>query len=206
LGQQIPEVFEKQFKGLINMCAPYHLLPSYELLSAEYLGEQCKINLDGVQMTFNSEDDLWDFYCSRPWAKMSNGELRPAMQEWLDFRNSMYVTMPDGSKVLSATLVDTTYFTGDNFLNDNVANLVTNEDDTISLDTTDKTMHGDGTVPYASAVAMEKDTSKIVAFNGVSHYAVNYGFKEIAQESTYTEIDEAIKNNNSPLVRLWFKN
>jgi len=203
LSGNITELFNKQFSKLVNMYAPYHLLPSFELLSHEYNGEKCEISIDGVTQEFTNQEDLWEFYCSRPWAVMSDGELRPAISEWIDFRDSMFVTLDDGSKVISTSLVDTTYFTGDNVEGDFGVNLIT-QGNLLVKDTTSKTMRGDGTVLYTSAVAFESDTEKICILDGVNHYGVNYGFYDVAENETYAVIDKFLEERNSFMRKWWY--
>jgi hypothetical protein len=198
LSSAIEKVFQRQFLRIANMWTVYQLLPSYELLTMNYMGEQCGIYLDDELLEFDSREDLWEYYCSRPWAKMSNGELRPAMAQWLDFQDSMYVDV-NGKKVHVTELVDTTYYSGVGKQGDNVVYFTTNFDDSYTLEKVEKTPYGDGTVLLASATAGVKDADKIRYFVGYDHYAVNVRYNEAAAKLTSQAIDEYLQKAKTPL-------
>ena len=130
----------------------------------------------GKRVTFESEEDLWDFYCSRPFARTSDGELREPMKQWLNYVDSIKVTLDSGEKVLSTSLVDTVYFSGMNVDTVNRVNYMTHGDE-IKLFEVFRTPQGDGTVLYASAVGMTEDQSSIRLADGINHYGVNVNFK-----------------------------
>lgn len=205
IGDKIDSVFSSQFLKLINMWTPYQLLPSYELFSAEFEGEQVGIYLDGERLNFESQEELWNFYCTRPWAKV-DGELRPAMQEWVASREAMYVTQKDGSKVFSTTLVDTTYINGNGklggckvfFETDSVSGVV-------ALTSEWQSSKGDGVVLSASATALNADPSNTVYFENHDHYAILYDFKGIAEQISYEILDEAISSKLGVIEKLWYK-
>ena len=113
----------------MNIWTAYQLLPTYELLQNEYNGEHAGIFIDGQRVTFESEEDLWDFYCSRPFARTSDGELREPMKQWLNYVDSIKVTLDSGEKVLSTSLVDTVYFSGMNVDTVNRVNYMTHGDE-----------------------------------------------------------------------------
>lgn len=203
LVTNINEVFSNQFMRLLNMWAVYQLLPSYEILSTEYNGDQAMIYIDGVAQTFSSSEELWEFYCSRPWAKLTNGELRKPMAEWQDYKDSMMVILPSGEKVLSTTLIDTTYYSGTNVITTDKIYYTRNEDDTLTLTSTGTTMHGDGTVLLNSAVGLVDDPSRIVLFDGVTHYGVNTDYVGFAEADTYAVLDPFVEKDLPWYYKLW---
>lgn len=201
LQANIETIFNNQFIKLINMWAPYQLLPTYDLLAAPYDGEQAGIYIDGERMNFSSNEDLLQFYCSRPWAKTTGGDLRVQMSTWIDYTESIKVTMPDGSKVISTSLVDTVYFTGDGVLGTDKVYYETQDGDTLKLVSEEKTTKGDGTVLYSSAVAMLTDASRIRVLQGVNHYGVNTGYNIAAKEATFEVLDAYITERQP----LWYE-
>lgn len=204
IANKIDTVFDIQFKKLLNMWPVYQLLPSFELLTTEYNGETAGYYLDGERMTFENEEALWEFYCSRPWAKLANGDLKVQLEQWLDFRASMKVELPNGEKVFSTTLVDTVYFIGENIASPNTVQFVTNsENDEIVLASNTTTTHGDGTVLLPSAVVFEKDTNRIVLVDGVDHYGVNKDFYGCVAASTEATMSSHIKSNKKWYNKLW---
>lgn len=203
LANNIEFIFENQFMKLINMWAVYQLLPSYELLTQEYAEVETAYYLDGQKMNFASQEELWNFYCSRPWAKTESGELRVQLEEWLDYKESLTVLMPDGSRVLSTTLVDTVYFSGMNVEGANKVYFVTNDDETVSLEAVGKTKKGDGTVSLASAVALVNEESRIRYINNVDHYGILTNYKGTAEEEAYNIIDGHIAETRKWYSDMW---
>jgi len=199
----LEDVFNKQFMKILNMWTVYHLLPNYELLTNEYDGEQAAYYFDGERKIFENEQELYEFYCSRPWARHENGELKPAMIDWLDYIDSLKVTLPSGEKVYSPTLVDTTYFAGMDCEGPNKVYFET-KDDALVMTDAQTTTKGDGTVLLTSAVAFEEDLSKITFWHGVNHVGVNTYFEEYCQEDTYAAIDKSI-DKPSWYYSMWFK-
>ncbi|HKL94274.1 MAG TPA: hypothetical protein VJZ69_03225 [Clostridia bacterium] len=192
LADDVQQIFDNQFKQVANMWTVYQLLPSYDLLKLNYGGESFKIFVDDVEQVFNSEQELYEFYCSRPWAKMSNGELRPPMVEWLDYINSMKVTMPDGTKVHSTTLVDTTYFSGKGINSVNQIYFKTQGDSFVEEKEKNVfSLDSDGTVLLASATAGVTDSSKIVSLEYADHYAFVTAYDEIAAQKTIELINKS---------------
>jgi len=184
----IENIVNHQALKLLNMWPVYQLLPSYELLSQEYGGEQAGYYIDGQVIDFGSQEELWEFYCSRPWAKTSSGELRIQMQEWLEYRDSLTVTLANGDKVLSTTLVDTTYFTGDRNLG-SYKTYFRSADDGLNYLGSAWTDMGDGIVLYGSAVGFTTDASRIVVFMEKDHYGVVTDYAGIAAAATKDAID-----------------
>lgn len=203
LSGKLEAIFDNQVTSLLNVWPVYQLLPSYELLSTEYNGEQAMIYLDDEPIVFNSETELWEFYCSRPWAKMSNGELKPAMAQWLDYKNAQKVTLASGEKVYATTLIDTTYFSGMNKLSTNKVYYTTNVDETVSLTDKGFTTDGDGIVLLSSAVALLGDSTKIVLVPDIDHYGVNTNYYGISEADTRKEIDAYITDNETWHYKFW---
>ncbi|MDD4316381.1 MAG: hypothetical protein PHC84_04410 [Clostridia bacterium] len=204
LANNVETVFTNQFMKLLNIWTAYQLLPSYELFASEYHGEQAAICIDGEPVSFLNQEELWDFYCSRPWAKDSQGNLRPVMQQWLAYKDSLTVTLDSGEKVLSTTLVDTTYFAGTEVLTVNKAYYVT-EGDGIAFESSGTTLDGDGTVLLSSAVGMLEDESKICYVPGVDHYGVNIKYYQAAAEATNDFVSKSIENKSVWYKKIWRK-
>lgn len=202
LAKNIEEIFNKQFTTFLNIWTAYQLLPTYELLQNEYNGEHAGIFIDGQRVTFESEEDLWDFYCSRPFARTSDGELREPMKQWLNYVDSIKVTLDSGEKVLSTSLVDTVYFSGMNVDTVNRVDYMTHGDE-IKLFEVFRTPQGDGTVLYASAVGMTEDQSSIRLADGINHYGVNVNFKGGFEEKTVEAISSSVKKNTDWYYKLW---
>jgi len=200
ISEGIAKVFERQFMRVANMWTVYQLLPSYELLTTKFKGDQSAIYLDGERLEFESKEELWEYYCTRPWARMSNGELRPAMAQWLEFSDSMYVEV-DGKKVHATELVDTTYFSGTGKLGGNIVHFTTNFDNSYTLESEEKTPYGDGVVLLTSATAGVKDPNKIMYLVGYDHYSINVSYTKAAGTQTSQAIDEYLEKSKTPLQR-----
>lgn len=190
----VPTIFNKQFKTLINMYTPYQLLPSYEIFLHEYNGELAGYYLDGVRMEFETQEELWEFYCTRPWAKDSEGNLKVPMRDWLEARDSFYVTQKDGSKVFATKLVDTVYINGTNVKGGYQTHFVTDpETGKVNLvKQMINTNNGDGTVVTVSAIAGEADPEDIVLFDGWDHYTILYAFDDVLRDGTYEILDKMV--------------
>lgn len=107
----IEQIAKNQMKPLIqNTPILYQLLPTIEYFNTYYSskGTQGSITVDGKRIT--TQEELFDFYCSRPWAYNSKGELKPMLTDYRAYVDSTYVTV-DGKKVHSTELVNTYYFT-----------------------------------------------------------------------------------------------
>jgi len=196
LTDQLEQVFQNQFLTMLYMWAPYQLLPSFDYLNVDNIGGKAEIIIDGEPAEFASEQELLDFYSSRPWAKMSNGEVRPQLATWLDYLDSIKVTLPSGEKVLSPTLVDTTYIYGTGKETPIKVYYETNENGELKLSKDDpyKSTYGDGTVSHYTGIGGEKDTSKIVLLEGVNHYGINGYFEENMETESFEIMDAYLKN------------
>ncbi|MDD3947540.1 MAG: hypothetical protein PHI19_06845 [Clostridia bacterium] len=199
----VVKVFQKQFMKLLNVWTAYQLLPSYELIAAPHNGEQAGFFLDGQRIEFDSQEDLWEFYCSRPWAKMTNGELRPAMSQWLDYKNSLTVLLPNGERVLSTTLVDTVYFTGNGMPSLYQSFYRTDEGQTEYL-YSENHLLGDGTVSFSSSVAMLTDESRIVVCDGHNHYGVVNNYQLTAAPETKAILDAYLEDAYQESNKKWY--
>ena len=195
LTRKLEQVFQNQFLSMLYMWAPYQLLPSFDFINVDNIGGKAEIIIDGQPVQFATEQELFDFYCSRPWAKMSNGKVRPQLATWPDYLDSIKVTLPNGEKVLSTTLVDTTYINGTGKETPIKVYFETNDDGQLKLvDETYKSTYGDGTVSHYTGIGGEKDASKIVLLEGVNHYGINGYFKEKMETESFEIMDEYMQN------------
>lgn len=202
IAQVIATAFESQFKPLINMWAVYQLLPSYNLLKTQQYYYQWNeqtikpngeistktastqstfINIDGEDVFFDDATELWEFYCSRPWAKTSTGQLRPQLVQWLDYQDSMMVDTPNG-KVHSTSLVNSQYFSGMGYRNISKVFYKTNGEGKVVQDKTkyEYTQQGDGTVLLYSAVAGTSDSERIHIIPFTNHYDIAQRFNDFS--------------------------
>ncbi len=204
LMEVVENAFEKQFKPLINMYTVYQLLPSYHLLqSPQYTmnldgGPDADINekssfimIDGEYVYFNSPEELYDFYISRDWAYMSNGELRPAMASWLDYVDASYVTMSDGRKVHSMSLVNTHYIAGIDYPTACTIQFETQSDNTLKYSGTLTTMHGDSVVLLFGSLE-GAPVNKVHIIRNADHYDVAQRYNEFSKDMINTIIDDYI--------------
>ncbi|NLL55692.1 MAG: hypothetical protein GX242_00560 [Clostridiales bacterium] len=228
LASNIEIIFNNQFTRLLGLWAVYQLLPSYDLLTTQQyhhvFDEQIKgfdnnpgpkkqivqreamINIDGEDVFFESPEELWDFYCSRPWAKKENGELRRQMAEWLEFHDAMKVTLEDGTKVHSTSLVNTQYISGMGY--NNVTKVYYETDELLEgglrkLDKYDFTSQGDGTVLLYSATAGTTDASRINIIPYANHYDVFQRFNEYSKDLTVKLIQEELSSWDKLLINLY---
>ncbi len=215
IANMISTAFESQFKPLVNMWAVYQLLPSYGLLSTQQYyykwDEEIKglsgeptyksaeiqksfINIDGEDIFFESAEELWEFYCSRPWAKTSSGQLRVQLTQWLEFQDAMMVTLDDGTKVHSTSLVNSQYFSGMGYRNISKVYYLTDETDTLVQDreTYEYTDQGDGTVLLYSATAGCKESERIHIVPFTNHYDIAQRFNEYSKTAVLSVIDESM--------------
>lgn len=230
VGDTITEIFNNQFKKLLGMWAVYQLLPSYELLCTQQYkhtfteqirgmnstvteSEQIEVqeamfNIDGEDVIFESQEELWNWYCSRPWAKMSNGELRPPMAQWLEFQDSMMVELEDGTKVHSTSLVNTQYISGLGY--NNVTKMYFESDENVeggltNLGQYDFTDQGDGTVLLYSATAGTTDASRINILPYADHYDVFQRFNVYSKDLALSLIDRELSSWDKLLINLYNK-
>jgi pimeloyl-ACP methyl ester carboxylesterase len=228
LATAVNDVFEYQFKRLLSIWPVYQLLPSYQLLQTQQyyhvfeeqiMGFEGKpgpmttkevreamINIDGEDVIFETAEELWEFYCSRPWAKMSNGELRPQMEQWLDFHDAQMVTLEDGTKVHSTSLVNTHYINGMGYKNCYKIYYVTDnslESGLRHLEKYEYTDQGDGTVLLYSATAGTADASRIHILPYADHYDVFQRFNTYSKDLTLGIIDKELSSWDKLLINLY---
>lgn len=136
---------------LQNMTSVMQLLPFPQFIESEWYadGTSCaRVNGEYIQA-----DKLYDFYCSRSWAKKANGQLKPAMADLQNYWKSMMVdTDADGEvDTFSCDLIDTYYFIGDG---------ITTKKELVFASATEGTFDhaniiygdGDGTMPVNSCL------------------------------------------------------
>lgn len=212
LAEVISTAFDSQFKPLINMWAVYQLLPSYHLLKTQQYYYEWKeevvsqsgqvsyktaftqstfINVDGEDIFFKDATELWEFYCSRPWAKTTNGQLRTQLVQWLDYQDSMMVDTENG-KVHSTSLVNSHYFSGMGYKNISKVFYKTNLDGDVvqDKDNYEFTQQGDGTVLLYSAVAGTKDSERIHIIPFTNHYDIAQRFNDFSIVPVLSVMDE----------------
>lgn len=198
LSDNLMKVFKNQFLTMLYMWAPYQLLPSYDYVNVDNIGGRAEIYVDGAPLEFASEQELFDFYCSRPWAKMSNGEVRPQLATWPDYLDSIKVTLPSGEKVLSTTLVDTTYINGTGKLTSiKVYYETDSEGELVLLDETFRSEYGDSTVSHYTGIGGESDDSRIILLEGVDHYGINGYFEEFLEKESFEVMDEYLEGRKT---------
>jgi len=223
LADGLSTAFETQFKQFINMWAVYQLLPSFDLLKTQqyyYEHEEVRhgfdgedpifstaktqkafINIDGKDKFFNSAQELYDFYLTRPWAyiKDENGNdvVRPPLKDWLAYQEASFVTMPDGSRVHSTSLVDTRYLGGLGYNNMCKAyyetKTVDGEKILVLSEKRDTTEQGDGTVMLFSATAGTKDIARIFAIPYANHYDLAQRFNVYSAPTVLSIMDGKLK-------------
>lgn len=144
IGNKVDKIIEKQVLPFIfNMASVAQLLPTieYSNLLKEFYGDEF-ININGKEITTNEE--LQDFYLSRPWAKKTNGNIKAYMQNLSSYFDSHFVEQ-DGKKVHVTELINTFYFAGTG-LNTAVGVKYKNNVHNLTYE-----LLGDGTVPLYSA-------------------------------------------------------
>ncbi len=221
MDEIIDTAFRTQFLPLANMYVVYQLLPTYELLCSphfyNYMTEHThtpgqevrdvlyehevplvtKIDANGKKtaLHFDSEQELYDFYCSRPWAHLDNDvekPLRAGMKDWLDYCDSMYVETATG-KVHSTTLVDSVYFCGTGYRTDiGVAYKTYASGETVCYYDTESEL-GDGTVLLYSASAGVTDSAKIRVVPHANHFDPVQEFLTYSADMTDAVMKEFLK-------------
>lgn len=180
-----------------NLDSFVQLLPSFDLISGKQYGENGDgkaFTIDGVEIT--DEDSLYEFYESRPWAwqKDENNEyvmdenkhvLRDIVKDLKNFHYSSYVTLDDGTKVHSTTLVDTVYVLGGNVTSFCGADLNT-EDNKLTFRTT---QNGDLQVLFYSGIVnldenKLRENGKLIEIENGNHIEIGCYYKLI--KDTFT--------------------
>lgn len=210
----VDTAFHEQFLPLANMFTVYQLLPTYELLCSPQFYYQWKeayhtpgkepfevmtdtefpmVVMDGEEYYFYSQENLYDFYCSRPWAHLDNDlnkELRAGMKDWLDYVDSFYVMTENGRSHVTE-LVNTYYFCGLGYDTPiNVEYITRTNGVTKAYDDEDwqQSVQGDGTVLLYSAAAGTLDPTRYVVIPFADHYDVVQYFDRFSKDATETII------------------
>lgn len=173
LGDRIEQIYEQQAIPLIyNMASVGQLLPTIKYATAlkEFYGTNF-LTVNGEEITTNQQ--LMEFYLSRPWAKKTNGELRAFIADFNNYQESFYVEV-DGKKYHASELVHTIYFAGIN-CNTSSGLVITNNE---FINTITNNL-GDGTVPLYSATLGRKpeDYDNIHTYSGKGHYDVGMSYE-----------------------------
>ena len=210
--EAIQNAFHEQFLPIANMYTVYQLLPTYELFRTPQYQNYIKTykhtpekdvkrgfvefkepyfsmyNFETGKMDdyyFESDEDLYAYYCSRPWAHLNNDvndELRAGMRDWLDYTRSYYVDTEEGEQHVTE-LVDTYYFSGIGYETCYSA-LYKKDGDTHHCVGGEFTDQGDGTVLLYSATAGTTDFSRIVPISFADHYDVFQYFNDFSKDET----------------------
>ena len=231
--EMIQNAFHEQFLPMANMYTVYQLLPTYELFrTPQYYnliytyehtpGKEPEkgfvefknpyftmYNFDTGKMDeyyFESDEDLYDYYCSRPWAHLNNdpnADLRAGMKDWLDYTRSYYIETDDGVKHVTE-LVDTYYFSGIGYETYYSARYKKDGDahHCVGGEYTDQ---GDGTVLLYSATAGTTDFSRIVPIPYADHYDVFQYFNDFSKEETERLLCDRLNWKQKILLK-WNKN
>lgn len=151
-----------------NMTSVMQLLPTYEFLVSEYYDAAQSCVMIG-DTPIRSERDLYDFYCSRSFAKKADGSLKPGMASLLDYWHSFYV---DGKH--STELVNTVYNVGCGLITKKALTFTKGTGNALSTDGSFKHDFviygdGDGTVPLNSALA-GLDVEEVYAAGNTIHF------------------------------------
>lgn len=206
LEDTITHAFEKQYKPLLNMYTPYQLLPIYDILKSP----QYNMNLEGEgsinekssfikikeygtdsydDVMFDSPEALYEFYLSREWSTMSNGEIRPVMQSWLDYSNASYVKMRDGTRVHSMSLVNTQYIAGSGYATSKAVLFDEEEDGSLVYSGTETTMYGDSVVLVFGSLE-NAALDRIHIIENADHYDVAQSYDTFSKAMIYEIVDE----------------
>ena len=176
---------------LENLSSVIQLLPSFEMIKTYHDAEGIWILKDENGNDITSEDDLFTYYESRPWAWQYDESKEPTDPDyWImngtkhvlkdkvaslrEHQHSLYVEQEDGTKVLAADLVNTYYLIGaykDTIVkydeSINAGWTYTMEDAKGSVNKYTK-MEGDGIVPMYSLLCGHTE-AEIEALYGEGH-------------------------------------
>ena len=145
---------------LYNMTSVAQLLPTGDMLDLFEANGQVAVKVDGQVL---SGDELYNWYCTRKWAKNSSNAVRKSMVDLPSYRDSLYADTADG-RVFGADLVDTYYVAGNNVATTNGIEITDNG----VVSTT--TMAGDGIVSLLSATrGKAEDGEHVFYLDGWGH-------------------------------------
>lgn len=123
-----------------NLTSVMQLLPFQTFADSEYYKEgESPVYVDGKPVT-----DMYEWYCSRPWAHTSDwkpgvdgiyDKLKPGMKTLPEYWNSFYVKEKVGSEedVFAPELVNTTYCLGVGYNTKKSVQIVTKDTDTVKV-------------------------------------------------------------------------
>ncbi|NLZ25463.1 MAG: hypothetical protein GX891_03285 [Clostridiales bacterium] len=204
-------VIEEDFLALMNIVTLYQLLPTYDLLntyqyryeykSENYTKQTSFIKINDKYMTF-TRDELYEFYASRPWAKHEDGSMKKQVLELKDYWDDMMVTLPDGSKVHSTSLVNALYISGSGYKTRTTVNYTADYKEDGSIDystlkydgnTYESTELGDGTVLlYSAAPNRYSSDSNVKIITLADHYDIAIPFMAFSAKITFHFLDKVI--------------
>ena len=244
----VDTAFETQFKSLANMWAVYQMLPSFELLNSQQYRTEYRrkiyglygngsgrqtfssvdrqdamLVIDGKDYKFKNRDELFDFYCSRPWAKMSNGQIKPQLASLKDYWDSMYAKDEDGERVHATELVDTRYLCGVGYRSVYVVGFEGDGEGggKLAYDANGKlqytgdgdleytgygnkyTEQSDGTVLLYSATAGTFDYNRITILPYTDHYEAGQAFNAFTAPTVLPMINAVLTGWDRFLIDTW---
>lgn len=172
-----------------NMTSIAQLLPTIELVDTlQYAYGDSFVCVDGSPITTNEE--LVEFYKTRPWAKKENGEVRKFVDGLEDYFNGMFVEV-DGQRVHVTTLVDTFYFAGTEV--QTVDTVYINNG--VMTDSVNNYL-GDGTVPLYSAIIGKSVTDEnVLVIPTYTHFDCGCKLEGEMLTKTYQFVDAHIPSD-----------
>lgn len=123
-----------------NLTSVMQLLPFQTFADSDYYGEnESPVYVDGVPVK-----DMYEWYCSRPWAHTSDwkpgvdgiyDKLKPGMKNLPEYWDSFYVKEYSGAEdfVYAPELVNTTYCLGVGYNTKKSVQIVTKDTDTVKV-------------------------------------------------------------------------
>ncbi|MFA6866919.1 MAG: hypothetical protein WCR54_05320 [Clostridia bacterium] len=161
----VMDIIDDQVLPLVNnLVTVAQMLPTIEYAQnlKTYYGSSF-LTVDGQDIL--TQQQLTDFYCSRPWALKADGTVKPVISDLVNYNNSFYVEQ-NGKKVHSSKLVNTVYFAGTNVGTQTAIKIKDNCYDSEII-----TKLGDGTVPLYSAILDYPIDSRFVhIYDGYDHF------------------------------------
>lgn len=201
----LKNILDTQLRAFaMNMPSLPQLLPTIDLLKTEqYVPGASFLDVDGKQIT--TEEDLLDFYRSRPWAKRaSDGEVKKFVADLKEYWDGFYVTTKNGERVHSTALVPTYYIAGKGIATETHISINDAKKDSGDRLSSEYTKEGDGTVPLYSATlgrdAEDFDESKEVKghtyvsiLEGADHFDCGVYFNGELKEKVFAYLDAVYK-------------
>lgn len=164
-------IFQTQVYPLLyNLVSVAQLLPTIELAEQlkSYYGKSF-LSVNGEEIT--TQNQLNDFYSSRPWALKDNSIVKPYIKDLANYNKSFYVDDGKGNLVHASKLVNTYYLAGSGI--DTSTHILKNGENSEEIFTT----FGDGTVPLLSAILdYEPDSQFVHIYDGYDHLTMGCKF------------------------------